>query len=320
MTGSGKHVVIIVSAGRTGTRFFGDFLSSMVPGSHSVHEPDVFEGFTRRTWERVRTFGIYHMVLGRLFKTTGLRHLSEGFLGGSLELERLIEALARQRLPYYEGWAADPIIESYYQWYGILPALPRVFPLSKVLATVRDPRAWVTSWMSFGAHHGPRDLVRKLGFRRLDPAMVGDAALAGRWPEMSRFERLCWTWRTVNGLILDFVDRDPNARLWRYEDLFLSEARERHLEEMLVFLTRFPDRDFGFVPDPALLGRRVHASRPAGFPNWPDWSEVQARQLDGLCGPLMRRLGYGEETDWRAKLGLASAAADPRGEVLTGRL
>jgi len=35
-----KHMVIIASAGRTGTRFFGDLLSSMIPGSYSVDAPD----------------------------------------------------------------------------------------------------------------------------------------------------------------------------------------------------------------------------------------------------------------------------------------
>ena len=320
MTGTGKHVVIIASAGRTGTRFFGDLLSSMVPGSHSVHEPDVFEGFSRRTWERIRTFGFYHMVFGRLIKTTGLRNLSEAFLAGRMEVDQVIEALRRQRLPYYERLAADPIIESYYQWYGILPALPGLLQRYKVVGVVRDPRAWVASYMRFETHYGKRDRVTRMGFRRLDPAMIGDVERAERWPEMSSFERLCWTWRTVNGLILEFIARDANARLWRYEDLFLSNARERHLEEMLAFLTRFSDRDFGFALNPGLLQQRVHASRPEGFPDWPDWSDTQARQLDGLCGSLMRRLGYGEETDWRVKLGLAPAAADPRAEGLAERL
>jgi hypothetical protein len=297
-----KHMVIIASAGRTGTRFFGDLLSSMIPGSYSVHEPDVLEGLTWRTWERIRTFGVYHMLLGRVLGRTGIRNLSQQFIAGRIGRQQLIAYLRRQRSAYYRDIPGEPIIESYYQWYGILPAAPEVFEHYRVVALVRDPRTWVASWMNFGAHFGSRDLVSRFGFRRLDPIMAGDADYAELWADMSPFERLCWTWGAVNGRLLDFARTDPHTRVYRYEDLFLSQDRGRRLADLLQFITSFSDRRFPSAFEEGLLRERRHASTRQAFPDWPHWTSDQACRLEKICGPLMRELGYGEEADWALKI------------------
>ena len=298
---SDKHMVIIASGGRTGTRFFGDLLSAMIPGSYSVHEPDVLEGLTRRTWDRIRAFGVYHMLIGRLLGRTGIRNLSQQFIAGRIDREELVASLRRQRSAYYESLAGDPIIESYYQWYGVLPAVPELFAHYRVVALVRDPRTWVASWMNFGAHFGAKDLVSRFGFRRLDPAMVGDRETAARWAGMTPFERLCWTWREVNGRLADFAESDPATRLYRYEDLFLAEDRRDRLADLLDFITGFSDRRFPTMLDDGLLGERRHASTRQAFPDWPAWTAEQACRLEEICGPLMRALGYGDEGEWLAK-------------------
>lgn len=322
MTEVAKHMVIITSSGRTGTRFFGDFLSSMVPGAYSVHEPDVVEGFSHRTWQRIKTFGPYHMLLGRLLGRTGIRNLTQQFISGRIDCRELVQRLRRQRSAYYRNLPGDPIIESYSQWYGILPAVPELFAHYRVVALVRDPRTWVASCMNFGAPFGPRDLVSRLGFKRLDPIIAGDADYAGLWPKMSRFERISWTWNAINGRLLSFARRDPHARIYRYEDLFLGEDRTRQLADLMQFITSFPDRSFSAEFDDAVLQRRHHASTRQAFPDWPGWSADQARQLFGICGPLMSALGYGGEAAWQTKLDGAAAAEvqAPRRAKIKNRL
>jgi hypothetical protein len=318
---SAKHIVIIASAGRTGTRFFGDLLSSMIPGSYSVHEPDVLEGFNRRTWRRIRTFGAYHMLLGRALGRTGIRNLSQQFIAGRIDREQLVARLRRQRLAYYRDLSGDPIIESYYQWYGVLPAVPELFAHYRVVTLVRDPRTWVASWLNFGTYYGRRDLVSQLGFRRLDPKIAGDLHYAGLWSNMSPFERLCWTWRAVNGRLLDFVEVDPHARVFRYEDLFLSEVRESCLMDLMQFITSFADWRFTFAFDGSVLQQRRHASSRQAFPDWPQWTADQVHQLSEICGPLMARLDYGGEPSWQAKLGEPAASAQASGrEKMKNRL
>ena len=293
-----KNVVIIVSGGRTATRFFGDLLSEMVADSYSVHEPDLFEGLTRRTWQRLKTFGLYHMMIGRLLGRTGIRNLSQKYLSEALDLDTLIHDIRQHRFSYYSTLNYSLIIESYYQWYGILPVLPHVFPSYKVVGIVRDPRTWTASWMNFGAHHGPKDLVAKFGFRRLDPHMIGDRDFEEKWPSMSAFEKLCWDWKTVYGLITEFVDKDSNSRMYRYEDLFPGLSGGEQVRGMLEFLVDFPERKYRYSLDRSVLQKPIHSAGRKSFPDWAEWDTTLARQLNDICGTLMVRFGYGNEPTW----------------------
>lgn len=293
-----KNVVIIASGGRTGTRFFGDLLSEMVADSYSVHEPDAFQGLDAQTWRMLKTFGLYHMVIGRLLGRTGIRNLSQKYLSGRLDLDTLVRDIRRHRFGYYSALNPSLIIESYYNWYGILPVLPQVFSSYKVVGIVRDPRTWTASCMNFGTPYGPRDLITKFGFRRLDPQMISDRYFEEKWRSMSAFEKLCWTWKTVYGLISEFVDKDSNSKLYRYEDLFLAPRSGEQVRDMLDFLVDFPGRRYSYSFDPSILKNPVHAAGRASFPDWPEWDSTHARQLNEICGPLMKRFGYGNESAW----------------------
>lgn len=297
-----KCLVFIVSGGRTGTTFLGSLLSYMITNSFSVHEPDLFEGFTKNTLNRIKIFGFYHMVLGRILGRTGIRNLSQQYQKGKLSHEFLSESLQRQRNWYYSTIDAGLIIESYYQWYGILPVVPRVFPYYKVLGIIRDPRDWVSSWLNYEAHFGKRDIVTRLGFSRLNPKMVGDDHYIQQWNTMSSFQKLCWTWSQVYDRILSFTRDDPCSVLIRYEDLFLIDEREHHFLEMLNFITDFGDKQFHYDFRSELLRRKVNATDRKLFPDWKKWNHEEARQLDEICGPQMADYDYGKEPEWLDKL------------------
>lgn len=297
-----KHVVLVVSGGRTATTFLGELLDLIVENSYSVHEPDLFDGLNRETWERIRRFGLYHMFFGRIVGRTGIRNLTQRFLSGRVSLEDLVQEILRHRKAYYDSIESDLIIESYYQWYGILPGATLAFPRLRVAAIVRDPRPWVESWVALGAHHGQKDHVTRWGFRRLNPRMVDDREFVERWPRMTSFQRNCWDWRTVYGLLTEWIDDHPCARLFRFSDLFLSDHRERHFRELLDFITTFPDRRFEYQFDKSILRLRKNQAQDAPpleiAESWKTWSPERASELDDICGDLMRKLGYGHEPEW----------------------
>lgn len=303
MTAESKHIGIICSTGRTGTSYFASVLPEVIEGSFCVHEPDVWDGLTRRSLERVRRFGVYHMIVGRVLGTTGLRNLSQRYLGGKITLEMLAEAVRRQRSSYYQSIEADLIIESNGQWFGVLPALPRIFRYYRVVGIIRDARTWLASTMNFGRVHGPKDWVTRLGFRRLDPQLVGDRQYMERWSGMTTFERVCWTWRGINTVLDETIAADANGRMYRYEDLFLNSASGARIEDMLQFITSFSDRRFSHAFSKDLLDRRVHAISRDAFPDWQAWDREQARTLQEICGPLMEKYGYGSEPRWLELLG-----------------
>lgn len=293
-----KHIGIICSTGRTGTSFFAKVLSTVIEGAFSVHEPDVWDGITTKTLDRIRRFGPYHMVVGRLLGKTGLRNLSQSFIDGRLSMDQLSEAIRSHRFSYYQSIDAELIVEANGQWFGILPALPHVFENYRVVGIIRDPRFWLSSTLNFGHVYGPKDWVMHLGFRRLDPMMTGDVKYLERWPDMDRFEKACWTWRGINTILDKDIGADPDGKMYRFEDLFLGPNRQHVVDDALSFLTRFPDRKFDFDFPESLLSNRIHSVPRASFPDWHEWNRTQARQLQEICGPLMNKYGYGRETDW----------------------
>lgn len=296
-----KRFVLVVSGGRTGTQFFGRMLSDLIEDAYSVHEPDILRPSLPDAWQKIRVFGFRHMIIDRLRGRSGIRNLTQRFLSGRLTLDALADEIRRQRGPYYASIPQHLVIESYYQWFGILPAVPLVMPQHKIVGIVRDPRSWVTSWMNIRAHYGSRDTVTRLGFRRLDPEMVGDEPFIARWPSMTPFEKNCWHWKVIYEHITAHAATDERARLFRYEDLFLGPEASAELQSMLAFMTRFEDVQLKYRCDPDVLERRLNASVQR-FDPWTRWSPERARSLEDICGPLMRRFGYGTEPEWKEKL------------------
>ena len=182
-------------------------------------------------------------------------------------------------------------------------AVAQAFSNYKIVGIVRDPRTWVTSVMNFGGWYDQHDLVERFRFKRLEPVMIGDIAYAQNWPRMSSFAKNCWHWKVITRLLQEHAAHDRNMRLYRYEDLFLSQGRATHVEDMLRFMVTFTDRTFSYRFDPDIMKRIKNRSRPGSFPDWSDWTLEMAQELMSLCGPLMQDLGYGFEADWMTKLG-----------------
>lgn len=287
-----RDVILVTSGGRTGTSFLGERLGDVIEDCWSVHEPDVWRGARdSASWRAVRWFGPYHVLVGKLLRRTGMRCLVERRLAGDWSDDRVVEAMIRQRKRFYESRSASLVVESNWQWYGLLSLLPRVFDSYRVLAIVRDPRSWVRSWMNFGGHHDETDQVTALGLPRVSPALLGEDPEDG-WKRMDVFQRLCWDWRHVTGRLLEGADADFRVRLIRFEDLFLGSERRRHFDEALDFVTNFGARRYPVAVPPGFLDRKVNESRPRRVGPWRRWSKDRRRYLADMCGELMERLGY----------------------------
>lgn len=288
-----KHFVFLISGGRTGTRFFGRLLGQAFEHAFSSHEPDVFtprKGYD--TWKKLRQFGVYHLIIGKFLGRTGIRNLSQNYVAGRLDIDGLVRRLRRHREAYYAGITSELIIESYSGWYGCIDGIRELYDKYRIVIIARDPRTWVTSVMNWDAIFGERDWVTKLGRRRLDPGMAGDREFEGRWKSMSRFEKVCWTYKGIYEIALRQSTGDGNCMVTRYEDLFTGTDRRRHIGETLAFMGNFPDRTFDFDPDVIQDAGRIHRSEKHAFPSYEDWTPGQKEQLNAICGDIARKLGY----------------------------
>lgn len=297
-----KYVVFIASAGRTGTKFFGNILSDIVKDSFSVHEPDVFSGFNKTTWKAVKDFGLYHMIIGRFLKQTGIRNVTQNYLAGKLSDEDLVRFIRDHREAYYNHIEKPYIIESYSQWYGIIPGIAQTFPHYKIAGIIRDPRTWVQSIINYGILYHENRRLFKYGHTTLTPFMTGDPDYIKRWPNMSSFQRSCWFWTVVTQNLKKYEIQDPHTKIFYFENLFQSPDRSEHMNRLLEFITNFEHRSFSYKFDLSTLNSIRNSSQEKTMPHWQEWPPELCRQLHDICGPLMQGCGYGMEPEWQDKL------------------
>lgn len=251
-----KDLVFIVSGGRTGTQFLGMHLASMVKGASSVHEPDINFGLRNPlTWRNVRTFGAYHMLIGRALGRTGARMIGKAYLTGKLKHDQAVRRVRASRRRYVDRCSQPMVIEANGQWVYLLPVLRDAFPLAKIVCITRSRETWVRSWMRKGDRYTARDTAHET---RISPVMLGEEH-ASVWRSRSIEEKLEWEWNLIDQLIRSFGGNDPLSRRYAFEDLFLGKDRTTHFENMLRFIAadRYPIHF-----NPAILDRIENATRP----------------------------------------------------------
>ena len=287
-----KHFIFITSAGRTGTKFFGDLLSDVIQDSFSVHEPDVFSGFKYKSIDQLKQFGFKHLILGKLTGKTGIRNLSQNYLSRKISLKELEAAIVQHREKYYDNIENDLIIESYSGWYGAIPGIKSLYKNYKIVIVVRDPRDWITSNMDWGTMYGKRDWISKLGLGRLNPKMIQDKEYEEKWTHFSRFQKLGWAWKTIYEIMLKNSENDPNVKIVKFEDIFKSEDKYKNLKNLLTFITHFSNKNFSFTIPENVLERRVNKNISYKFHKWRNWDDEMKNYLIKICGDVMHRFNY----------------------------
>ncbi len=300
-----KPAVFITSTGRTGTMFFGELFERAVRDCSSFHEPDCvtvntpLQDFLAAT----RRFGPVQVVLGNLRPRGNMRGLSAGRMAGRFGRQQTARAVERLRERFVPGLKSRLYVESNLQLIGLIDILPQVFAKCRIVYLVRDGREWLRScWSHSGGYFRATDLMQLLSGGRLRASMCAGDRWAEQWEQMDQFQKNCWLWAKKNRYALECVKRTNEARMWRFEDVFLGGRRYEVLEEVVDFATGFPDGTrFEHGSLDGMLERSVNASEPGPLPHWREWSGEQVRAFREICGSLMDELGYGEEPEWRRK-------------------
>lgn len=289
-----KYFVFIVSAGRTGTRYFGETLSSIIEDTFSVHEPDMFA--PRRglfdSWRKIQTFGFYQLFFGKILQKTGIRNLSQNYLSGKCSIEQIKESLITQRRKYYEDIDEQLIIESYSGWYGCIPAIRKLYANYRIIILPREPKSWITSVMNRGPLFGRWDWVTFLGLNRLNPSLIDDKEYKDKWKRFNQFQKVCWTYKTQYEIMIKEVQGDENCLVIKFEDLFDSKDRYQNLQTLLEFATVFDDGKFSFSIPNNVLDNKIHENKTFDFPSPECWNDDLISQFRPICGRIAANLGY----------------------------
>jgi hypothetical protein len=302
-----KPTIIITSLGRTGTMFFYTLFRDVIPDCTALHEPDVFKIVRyRETDERIkqmlaqiREVGVYHLVIRKALGRWSLVRLSDARLRGELGHTETVQRVLSQRKRFVDSRSGSVYVESSFAYYGLIDILKDVFENHRVAYIVRDGGDWIRSWISWKEMQGKRwgmygkgKIESLFGHNWPTASEMENDPYKRKWDSMSGFEKLCWAWFRLNKYALETVQENPNARLFRFEDIFQSEYRYQHLTDLVQFVTTFPNAEpISTGPLDGWLDRQIYKS-VGRFPPKKEWSAKHKQQFRTICGTLMEDLGY----------------------------
>ncbi len=186
----------------------------------------------------------------------------------------------------------------------VAPLLDEAYPQHRLICIARDPRDWVESWR----RHQPKRHTKLFGgwfpLGPLTPKQIGDTEWIARWDGLSQFGRLAWDWRIIHRELLKVSATSPNARLFRFEDLFGEDPGPA--DELIAFAAF--DGMFR-IKEMEGFNQSVRNASKGPRRNWRDWRLEDVLLIDQLCGEHMQTLGYGQEPEWRELVEQAKVAA-----------
>jgi hypothetical protein len=290
-----KPSIIITSLGRTGTLFFKVLYEQIFPDGTILHEPDYlnfgqYQGTTQKINQvriQLREAGFSNLIIKKLLGRWSLVQLSHRGVSGKLSREQIAGEISKQRKKFINSQAGSIYVETSSAWFGVLDVLEDVFSTHRGVYILRNGVDWVRSKMNFGKIYDKGPLRSLVSYNWLTPSDLENDPYQARWDQMTRFEKVCWAWATLNKYAIKAVRENPHAILVKFEDIFRSEDRVKNLTRMVEFTTEIsPGSRISSHLLSELLQNKIHPSS-GDFPAWRDWSPVQKAQFQAHCGNLM---------------------------------
>jgi hypothetical protein len=258
MTGSKNERVFtaVISAGRTGTVFLTHWINARVGETVAVHEPP----FSRPVY-----------LLGNLFSYYDWNRdvLSRVYL--AIRKPRIHRSTAYIELNPFLSPISDLLASGSY-------AL-------KVAHLVRDPRTWVPSLISHEASG-----LRKLLTRLAPFNMPRDRQFLDKWNSLTLVEKMLWRWSVFNRKISALENRDCEYELFRYEDIFSSDA-ETHAKSR-DRLARFLDLPTISTTSESLPAEAYNASSKDPRYEFSNWCEGEVAFMQQIAGEQLSKFRY----------------------------
>jgi hypothetical protein len=290
-----KPTVVITSLGRTGTKFFSKLFSLAVPYGTTLHQPDIVSR-SKKITDQIKDSGFINLVVLRTIGRWSLIQLSDQYIKGIIDSEQAAEELLRQRKKFISQCEGSVYIESSSGYYGLINVLDAVFQNYRAAYFIRDGRDWVVSQYNWGGLYTKDLFLGKLkhvlGHKWLTAADFQNDPLFSDWEELTRFERICWAWATLNDFAVSDTLSNPRAALFKFEEIFSSKDKYSNLRKLLDFTLDLPRVNKVSWENLENILERPENQSAGSFPAWEQWTDSQQEFFDRVCGPLMKKAGY----------------------------
>jgi len=303
-----KPTIIITSGARTGTTFFYKLFREILIDGASFHEPDRFgiktvpeeiENLNRYQYDlwKIKKFGFFNITLLKFLGKWGLLSISNNRMSNNLSIDLASKKIIKQRKKFIESFKEKIYVESSYNYYGLIDVLPNAFENHKLLYIVRDGRDWVRSHINVGMFYNKNDF-NTIFNKRITPHMLKDEEYIDKWEKMDQFEKLCWSWMRINEYAINTIKKNPYAKMFSFEKLFLGKDKYKNLNEMLDFCSSLKNYDANLDKLNGILEKKAYKNPSNKFPHWKKWPESYKKKFNDICEPLMTELAYGTEKEW----------------------
>jgi hypothetical protein len=309
-----KRAVFVLSTGRCGTLALQRFL----------RRSDQIEAFHRYRGRKAKYQNDMSFVLEQNYAYYQVLKSPDS---GAKRRRFVVENLQRCRSALIQRLQQEGkrFIELNHEFSPFGPLLAEAFPEAKFVHLVRDPKAVVSSFMrkfaptpmSLPAFMGTRysivgQYVLRYGrierLAKLAPSSVRDFVAShrfdthlhpfewvnGKWQEnqeMPPFEKTCWYWNEINGLIVEFFQQLVEVRKHRiyFEEIFEPEPNEAQQ----MFLDFVGVGDLTVEELAAFFQSKVNVKQVRDpFPSPEEWNEDMERVMNRYCQRAMQQLGY----------------------------
>jgi len=267
--------VLVVSTGRTGTKFFEKFFRDLSLNAVVLHEPKPdFFGFGL---DKIRD-----AFYGR--KLTKQLIIIRGILILSLQEQGLL----KKGTKYVES---NPFL------FPILDEYIPVFKSVKIIYITRDPKTYLVSAFNKDPSNDDRnDFYGSSDVRSRLTAADFKEMTTEAWEAFSRQEKIAWYWNKCNSILYDkYKALDENALHVTFEALFSGsmETRIESFKKVISFVEPtyvFDQNDDTLV---ALSAKKINRSKTlSGVEQFDDFDIEIQRKVLALVAPMSKKIGY----------------------------
>jgi hypothetical protein len=262
-----RRTVFILSTGRTGTQFLAELLNRQ-NDVYAVHEPPP----SRR-----------------------LRLWTMAYLQGDASESTMADVLRRYRSSFLSSIREKTYVESNNFLVGFANAIKQQFVDPVLIHIVRDPRTYIRSSVNHGGDSGLKGWAnRHFPYWHLPRNTILDALDGNADHEV--LVRTALFWKVINEFLDGAGEGYPGYHRFRFENVFGDDTAEIETIFRLAGVTEYSSEDL------RAREQKMNESQLQVMGKWQGWSDEQARAVDRICGPLMKKYGYGDEDAWLAKL------------------
>ncbi|PKD21134.1 hypothetical protein APR41_12015 [Salegentibacter salinarum] len=268
------ELILVVSTGRTGTKFFESFLKKIFPKSPVFHEPkpDLFD----ISIKKIR-FGVSEEKLKNeiLFHRTQLFYDNYSFL-------EIIPLVFFRKSVYVES---NPFV------FPILNEFSSLFKNVKIIYVSRDFKTYSVSAYNMSPQGDGISNFYGMADRRERLTAVDFGEMSKRqWDFLSRMEKIAWYWNKCNKILYTELPKKNSIHM-KFENLFSEDplVQKSELERIMSFLEKY---NIDVLEFDELMNNKINKSNPSGVDRITNFEEKNSVLVFKLTDEMRKNLNY----------------------------